>query len=245
MAFKFILLVCALGLANGSYIHGPMNHHYGSSTAQYSSQELRYPSSTGAGANNQGGSTQSESIIRGHGNGQSQLSSSQQKTVQISSGSYSSLAGQGKTDVHVTNPGTYTSNNYNGSPADASHEQQVSFASTPSYNSNNNNNGFEQHGSVSPSASYQQSTPVYGHNNQQGQTHVYGHHNVPVYRYYSSAYGLPHASNYQQNGNAYSQEGASSSGISGGPGIIGVPYSPAAAVSHMSYSSPVGISYAW
>ncbi|XP_046743725.1 cuticle protein 67-like [Diprion similis] len=45
---------------------------------------------------------------------------------------------------------------------------------------------------------------------------------------------------------AYAHAPAPAYGHAAAPaGLLGVAYSPAVAVSHMSYSSPVGISYAW
>ncbi|XP_046743722.1 uncharacterized protein LOC124409857 [Diprion similis] len=249
MAFKFVVLACALAVANSSYIHTPMGHGYGASTAQYGTQEVHYPS--GGGGSSQGVTSQTESILRGHENLQGQLSATQEKAVQITSGQY---ANQGKSDVRVTNPGSYSTGNYNN--AQGSQEQQVvTYTPTPGYN-NHPGNRYEH----SASSSYQQSTPVYGHSTTayvqptpvygQSTGAVYSHNSLPVYHYATSGYAGQGGSGYSHGAaptyshpasNRYSQAGNSA----GGPGLLGVSYSPAVSVSHMSYTSPVGVSYAW
>lgn len=233
--------------------------HYSGSTPQYGgAQDLHYTTSNVGGTSTQGATSQTDSISRGQdstNNGQVQQNSDhQQNSVQITSSQYSN---QGKSDVRVTNPGSYSNGNYNNPIVPtSSHEQQVvSYTSTPSYN--HQSNRYEHH-PVS-SASYHQSTPVRGHSTSHyvqptpvygHSTAIYGHHSVPVYHYTPSSYGQGESSGYSHSVansyqhptvNGYSQGGSSA----GNPGLLGVSYSPAVSVSHMSYTSPVGISYAW
>lgn len=241
-----MVLACVLAVSNGSFIHGPTLHHGGPSTAQYETEEVHYGSN--GGSNSQGGEQSSSnqgdnSIIRRPAISNGQLVQSQQKTVQISpTGSYG-FTDQEKSEIRVTSPGTYASGNYHSSPSAAPapirQHQVIEYASTPSYN----NRGYENAVSTSyqhPTSAYQ----TYSHNT----VDVYrGQQSVrPIYHYVPSAYVLHHGvgASYTHNGNPYSAH-VQPSAPTGTQGTYVAPYSSAAAVSHMSFNSPVGVSYNW